>query len=339
MSDLSDLSAHARYPLLTEIQSTARRLQGKVLETPVWRWQTGAALQLDAGTQVWLKLELFQITGTFKVRGALNSIEHMDASARARGVVAASAGNHAMAVAYAAKVAGVGAKLAMPATASPARVAACREAGAEVLLLPDVHAAFDHALQLVVDEGRTMVHPYDGPLIAQGTATVGLELMRQVAGLDAVVVPVGGGGLCGGIAAAVKQINPACRVYGVEPEGADAMNRSFEVGRPQTLERVTTVADSLGAPYALDYSYGVCRQFVDGMVRVSDEAIRAAMRILYRDMKLATEPATAVSTAALLGPLRQTLAGKKVALIVCGSNLDAARFAELLAVDKPASAS
>ncbi|MDR3379511.1 threonine ammonia-lyase, partial [Cupriavidus basilensis] len=227
----------------------------------------------------------------------------------------------------------------MPATASPARVAACREAGAEVLLLPDVHAAFDHALQLVVDEGRTMVHPYDGPLIAQGTATVGLELMRQVAGLDAVVVPVGGGGLCGGIAAAVKQINPACRVYGVEPEGADAMNRSFEVGRPQTLERVTTVADSLGAPYALDYSYGVCRQFVDGMVRVSDEAIRAAMRILYRDMKLATEPATAVSTAALLGPLRQTLAGKKVALIVCGSNLDAARFAELLAVDKPASAS
>lgn len=339
MSDLSDLSAHARYPLLTEIQSTARRLQGKVLETPVWRWQTGAALQLDAGTQVWLKLELFQITGTFKVRGALNSIEHMDASARARGVVAASAGNHAMAVAYAAKVAGVGAKLAMPATASPARVAACREAGAEVLLLPDVHAAFDHALQLVADEGRTMVHPYDGPLIAQGTATVGLELMRQVAGLDAVVVPVGGGGLCGGIAAAVKQINPACRVYGVEPEGADAMNRSFEVGRPQTLERVTTVADSLGAPYALDYSYGVCHQFVDGMVRVSDEAIRAAMRILYRDMKLATEPATAVSTAALLGPLRQTLAGKKVALIVCGSNLDAARFAELLAVDKPASAS
>lgn len=339
MSDLSDLRAHARYPLLPEIQGTARRLQGKVLETPVWRWQTGAALQLDAGTEVWLKLELFQITGTFKVRGALNSIEHMDASARARGVVAASAGNHAMAVAYAAKVAGVGAKLAMPATASPARVAACREAGAEVLLLPDVHAAFDHALQLVADEGRTMVHPYDGPLIAQGTATVGLELMRQVAGLDAVVVPVGGGGLCGGIAAAVKQINPACRVYGVEPEGADAMNRSFEAGRPQTLERVTTVADSLGAPYALDYSYGVCRQFVDGMVRVSDEAIRAAMRILYRDMKLATEPATAVSTAALLGPLRQTLAGKKVALIVCGSNLDAARFAELLAVDAPASAS
>lgn len=339
MSDLSDLRAHARYPLLTEIQSTARRLQGKVLETPVWRWQTGAALQLDAGTEVWLKLELFQLTGTFKVRGALNSIEHMDASARARGVVAASAGNHAMAVAYAAKVAGVGAKLAMPATASPARVAACREAGAEVLLLPDVHAAFDHALQLVADEGRTMVHPYDGPLIAQGTATVGLELMRQVAGLDAVVVPVGGGGLCGGIAAAVKQINPACRVYGVEPDGADAMNRSFEAGRPQTLERVTTVADSLGAPYALDYSYGVCRQFVDGMVRVSDEAIRAAMRILYRDMKLATEPATAVSTAALLGPLRQTLAGKKVALIVCGSNLDAARFAELLAVDEPACAS
>ncbi|MGT2429487.1 pyridoxal-phosphate dependent enzyme [Cupriavidus basilensis] len=104
------------------------------------------------------------------------------------------------------------------------------------------------------------------------------------------------------------------------------------------MERVRTIADSLGAPYALDYSYGVCRQFVDGMVRVSDAAIRDAMRILYRDMKLATEPATAVSTAALLGPLRETLAGKRVALIVCGANLDAARFAELLAVDAPAAA-
>ncbi len=338
MSDLSDLRAQARYPTLPEIQETARRLQGKVLETPVWRWQTGAALELDAGTEVWFKLELFQLTGTFKVRGALNSIGQLSAAARARGVVAASAGNHAMAVAYAARVSGVGAKLAMPASASPARVQACREAGAEVLLLPDVHAAFAHAQQLEAQEGRTMVHPYDGPLIAQGTATVGLELMRQVAGLDAVVVPVGGGGLCAGIAAAVKQLNPACKVYGAEPEGADAMNRSFEAGRPQALERVETIADSLGAPYALDYSYGVCRQFVDGMVRVSDAATRAAMRILYRDMKLATEPATAVSTAALLGPLRKTLAGKKVALILCGANLDAARFGELLAPDAVAGA-
>ncbi|MGO4329154.1 threonine/serine dehydratase [Cupriavidus sp. 2TAF22] len=331
MSDLPELRAHASYPVLAEIQDAARYLRGKVLETPVWRWQTGAMGQFGPATEVWLKMELFQQTGTFKLRGALNGMGRLDAAARRRGVVAASAGNHAMAVAYAAMVEGVGARLVMPASASPARVAACREWGAEVVLRPDVHAAFDHAQQLAVQEGRTMIHPFDGPLVAQGTGTVGLELMRQVPGLDAVVVPVGGGGLCAGIAAAVKQINPACRVYGVEPEGADAMTRSFESGRPQVLARVNTVADSLGAPYALDYSFGVCSRFVDGMVRVSDEAIRAAMRILYRDMKLATEPATAVSTAALLGPLRERLEGKKVALVLCGANLDAARFAELLA--------
>lgn len=322
---------YAPYPTLAEIEATAARLQGKVLSTPVWPWQAGELPgRLRPGTEVWLKLELFQLTGTFKLRGALNSILQLDRPARARGVVAASAGNHAMAVAYAARVAGVSARLAMPAGASPARVEACRAWGAQVELLPDVHAAFARADALVEEEGRTMVHPYDGPLIAQGTGTVGLELMRQVASLDAVVVPVGGGGLAAGIAAAVKQINPACRVYGVEPEGADAMTRSFEAGSPQRLERVQTIADSLGAPYALPYSFGVCRRFVDAMVRVSDDALRAAMHALYRDVKLATEPATAASTAALLGPLREELGGKRVALIVCGSNLDAPTFARHL---------
>lgn len=317
------------YPTLPAIQATAARLRGKVLETPVWQWQTGAANQLAPNTEVWLKLELFQLTGTFKLRGALNSIGQLDDDARQRGVVAASAGNHAMAVAYAARVSGVEATLVMPQSASPARVTACREWGAHVVLLPDVHAAFAHAQELAA-AGRTMVHPFDGPLIAQGTATVGLELMRQVAGLDAVVVPVGGGGLCAGIAAAVKQLSPACAVYGVEPFGADAMYRSFAAGSPQVLDRVDTIADSLGPPYALEYSYGVCRQFADGIVRVSDDELRAAMRVLYRDMKLVAEPATAASTAALLGPLRETLAGRRVALIVCGSNLDPARLAGLL---------
>jgi len=337
MSNLLDLPqqlAHlyAPYPALAEIEATAARLHGKVLPTPVWQWQAGELpAQLHPATEVWLKLELFQLTGSFKLRGALNSILQLDGPARERGVVAASAGNHAMAVAYAARVAGVGARLAMPASASPARVDACRAWGAEVELLPDVHAAFARADELVVQEGRTMVHPYDGPLIAQGTGTVGLELMRQVPELDAVVVPVGGGGLCAGIAAAVKQINPACRVYGVEPEGADAMSRSFEAGAPQQLARVQTIADSLGAPYALPYSYGVCRRFADAMVRVSDDQLRAAMRWLYRDMKLAVEPATAASTAALMGPLRAALDGKRVALILCGANLDAATFSRHLA--------
>lgn len=319
------------YPSMREIMDTASRLSGKVLRTPVWHWQTGAARALlDEETEVWLKLELFQKTGTFKVRGALNSVAVLDAAARRRGIVAVSAGNHAIAAAYAAQQHGIHARVVMPQHASPARIAACRELGAEVILMPDVHEAFSRGLHIEAEEGRTMVHPFDGPLVAQGTATVGLELMQQVPDLDAVLVPVGGGGLCAGIAAAVKQLNPACAVYGVEPSGADAMHRSFRSGHPERLERVDTVADSLGAPYALDYSFSVCRRFADGMVRVSDDEICRAMVDLYRDMKLVAEPAAATATAALFGPLRERLRGKRVALIVCGSNIDPARFSELL---------
>ncbi|HEV7913486.1 MAG TPA: threonine/serine dehydratase [Albitalea sp.] len=320
------------FPTLADFRLTAARLAGQVLRTPVWRWHTGViARTLSPQTEVWLKLELFQRTGTFKLRGALNCLSVLDAAALRRGVVAASAGNHAMAVACAARAAGTDAKVVMPRHASPARIAACRADGAEVLLTGTVHDAFALAHRLVADEGRTMIHPFDGPLTAQGTGTIGLELMEQVPQLDAVVVPVGGGGLCAGIAAAVKQIDPACAVYGVEPEGADAMTRSFESGQPTTLEAVTTVADSLGAPYSLPYSFGVCRRFVDRMVRVSDDELCRGMRHLYDDMKLVAEPAAAAATAALLGPLRERLEGKRVALIICGSNIDPVRFAELLA--------
>jgi threonine dehydratase len=323
--------AQGTYPSMDDITSTARRLSGKVLRTPVWQWQTGAVKNsLGNATEVWLKLELFQKTGTFKVRGALNSIAALDPDARRRGIVAVSAGNHAIAAAYAAMTADVHAKVVMPEQASPARISACRELDAEVILMPDVHRAFERGMQIEREEARTMIHPYDGPLIAQGTATVGLELMEQVPGLDAVLVPIGGGGLCGGIAAAVKQINPSCAVYGVEPFGADAMYRSFRAGRPERLEQVDTVADSLGAPYAMDYSFGVCRRFVDDIVRVSDDEICRAMHYLYRDMKLVAEPAAATAAAALFGPLRRVCERKRVSVIVCGSNIDSGRFSELL---------
>ena len=231
----------------------------------------------------------------------------------------------------AAALAGTHAKVVMLEQSSPARIAACKASGAEILLAPDVHQAFAWAKQIAEEESRTMIHPFEGPLTAEGTSTVGLELMQQVPQLDAVIVPIGGGGLCAGIAAAVKQINPACAVYGVEPEGADSMSRSLRSGQPEKLEKVSTVADSLGAPFALPYSFGVCQRFVDDVVKVSDDALCQAMYFLFRDMKLVTEPATAASTAALLGPLKETLNGKKVGLIVCGANIDTGRYSELLA--------
>lgn len=317
-------------PSLDTIRAARERLGERVRETPAWHWR-GAAIDdaAGAGTRVFLKLELFQYTGTFKARGALLNAMALSDNAKQRGVTAVSAGNHAIAVAFAARAVGTTAKVVMPKAANPARVALCRSYGAEVVLTEDVFAAFAEVKRIEADEGRTFIHPFEGELTVLGTATVGYELCNQIENLDAVIVPVGGGGLIAGIACAVKQMQPRCKVFGVEPEGADSMSRSFVAGTPQKLERVDTIADSLAAPYALPYSFGVARQFVDEMVTIPDAAMQRAMALLFSDMKLAVEPAGAAATAALCGPLRERLDGRRVALVVCGTNTDLATFARL----------
>lgn len=318
----------ADFPSIADIRAARERLGERVRETPTWPWR-GEAVEraAGAGTQAFLKLELLQYTGTFKARGALLNALALSDDQKQRGVTAVSAGNHAIAVAFAARSVGTTAKVVMPKTANPARVALCRAYGAEVVLTDDVYAAFTEVERIQHDEGRTFIHPFEGERTVLGTATVGLELCNQVDDLDAVIVPVGGGGLIAGVACAVKQMQPHCKVYGVEPEGADSMSRSFKTGSPQKLERVATIADSLAAPYALPYSFGVARRFVDEIVTVSDDAMQRAMGLLFADMKLAVEPAGAAATAALCGPLRNTLDAKRVGLIVCGTNIDLATFA------------
>lgn len=318
-------------PDLDSIRATLARFGARILRTPVRRWDD-PPLQaaVGPGTEVWLKEELFQRTGTFKPRGALAVMLDLPPEALARGVTAVSAGNHAMAVAYSAAALGSSAKVVMPRSASPLRVSKCRAYGAEVELADDVHAAFDRVAAIAEEEGRTFVHPFEGPKTALGTATVGLELMEQLSGLDAVVVPVGGGGLIAGVAAAVKLMRPATRVYGVEPAGADTMHRSFRAGSPQRIEGVRTIADSLGAPHAAPYSFALCRRYVDDLVMVDDDALRRAMHLLFHSAKLAVEPAGAAATAALLGPLRQRLEGCRVGLVVCGANIDGVTFARHL---------
>ena len=315
-------------PTLSAIRAARERLGDRILTTPVRRWQ-GSALARAAGeeTAVFLKEELFQRAGSFKPRGALTVMLDLSPDSLRRGVTAVSAGNHAMAVGYAAQVLGTTAKVVMPKNANPFRVAACRELGATVELVEDVHQAFARVKQIEADEGRSFVHPFEGPLTALGTATLGLELVDQVTDLDAVIVPIGGGGLCAGVAAAVKLARPSCLVFGVEPEGADTMHRSFAAGSPQAIDKVRTIADSLGAPHAAPYSYGLCRRYVDELVLVDDDALRRAMRLLMTSAKLAVEPAGAAATAALCGPLAERLRGKRVGLIVCGANIDVATFA------------
>jgi threonine dehydratase len=313
-------------PALDEVRAARSRLGDRIVETPVWQWR-GDEVERCAGTRPLLKLELFQYAGSFKPRGALCNMLALSPAELARGVTAVSAGNHAMAVAYAARALGTTAKVVMPKSASPARVQACRSYGAQVVLVDDVHAAFARIEEIEAQEGRTSVHPFEGPLTALGNATLGLELCAQAPNLEAVIVPIGGGGLCAGLAAVVKQISPRTQVFGVEPEGADTMHRSFRTGKPESIDKVRTIADSLGAPHAAPYSFALCRRFVDDLVLVDDDQIRSAMKLLFRGAKLAVEPAGAASTAALCGPLRERLDGKRVALIVCGANIDAQTFA------------
>lgn len=318
-------------PSLDRIRAVRDRLGDRVRRTPSWEVQGGALGEAAAaaGARVHAKLELFQHAGSFKPRGALNVMLDLDRESLARGVTAVSAGNHAMAVGYAARALGTTAKVVMPQNANAARVAACVRMGAEVVLVADVHEAFTTAERIERDEGRTFVHPFEGRGVVEGTATVGLEMLEQMPALDMVVVPIGGGGLCAGIAAAVKQAQPSCRVVGVEPEGADSMHRSFAAGSPQSIEAVTTIADSLGAPYALPYSFAVCRRHVDDLVKVSDLELRKAMGVLFADLKLAVEPAGAATTAALLGPLRgEWPRGGNVGFVVCGANTDLSTFRE-----------
>jgi threonine dehydratase len=320
-----------RAPTLPEIEAALTRLAPLVRRTPVWEWRDDfLPARLGPGTSVNLKLELFQHSGTFKARGALMNMLTLDSAAIKRGVTAVSAGNHAAAVAYAAHSVGTNAKVVMPKTASAARIAICERYGAEIVFAEDAAAAFGLVKAIEVAEGRTFVHPFEGPVTATGTATLGLEFLRQMDDLDAVVVPIGGGGLIGGIAAAVKQAKPECLVYGVEPAGNDVIKRSVAAGRPEPARDVDTIADSLSPPFALPYSLGLIQRFVDDIVLVSDDDLTASLYLLFSRMKLAVEPAGAATTAALLGPLARALAGKKVGLIICGANIAADRFAQYL---------
>lgn len=319
-------------PTIAAIRANRERLGDLVVTTPVRRLVDDAlGAAVGATTQVWLKEELFQRTGSFKPRGALSVMLDLDPAALERGVTGVSAGNHAISLGYSARRLGTTATVVMPKNANPFRVQVCRELGATVELVDNVHDAFDRVKQIESDEGRTFVHPYEGPKTALGTASVGLEFIDQVtaagARLDAVVVAAGGGGLTAGVSCAVKQMSPGTAVYVVEPEGADSLSRSFKAGSPQAIEAVRTIADSLGAPRCEPYSYALNRQFVDEVVLVDDDQIRDAMRLLFRTAKLAVEPAGAAALAALTHPLRDRLDGKAVGLVVCGANIDPQTFA------------
>lgn len=312
---------------LDEIRSAADGLVGHVERTPVVPWHgPDLGRLLGTETRVSVKLEQFQRSSTFKPRGAITSMLAAGDEALRAGVTAFSAGNHAVATAYAAQRLGTSAHVVMLQSANPLRVAKARAYGAEVEMAADGASARARAEELVASDGRFFVHPFENRNTIRGTATLGLEWIEQDDPLDAVIVSVGGGGLISGVASAFRLLSPETRVIGVEPEGADVLQRSLEAGSPQQMPVVSTIADSLGPPASEPLTFGFCRATVHQWVRVSDAQIREAMALVYYDLNQAVEPAGATATAALIGPLREQLRGQRVGVLICGSIIDTASF-------------
>ncbi|CAM2193123.1 Phenylserine dehydratase [Paraburkholderia kururiensis] len=310
-------------PTLDDIATQHFALTPWVVRTPVFERHDFPSLE---DTIVNFKFELLQAGGSFKARGAFTNMLALDSSQRSAGVTCVSGGNHAVAVAYAAMRLGIGAKVVLFHSANPARVALCRQYKAEIVMAGSPAEAFETVRQVEAEEGRYYVHPFNGYRTVLGTATLGYEWATQTPDLDAVIVPIGGGGLAAGVATALRLANPRVHVYGVEPEGADVMSRSFAANHTVKMSHVESIADSLMAPFTEQYSYELCRRHVDRIVTVSDDALRAAMLLLFNQLKLAVEPACAAATAALVGPLRETVQGKRVGVLLCGTNIDPASF-------------
>ncbi|MFN3661715.1 threonine/serine dehydratase [Yoonia sp.] len=317
-------------PDLAAIRAAADILRDAVIATPVLpltsaRWNG----VLPDCARMTLKLELFQQAGSFKARGAYLGIMGLSPAERAAGIVAASGGNHALAVAWAAQAAGMDALICMPRATDPARVAACQALGATITLHDDMAAAFG-AMYDAAAGGRILMHPFEAPHMVLGAATCGLEYALQAPDIDTFVVPIGGGGLIAGMACAIRQARPDAQVIGVEPFGADSMFQSLQQGAPATLDSVATIADSLGAPLAMPYTFGIVQEYVDRIVRIDDAEMLRAMEIYQSTLRITAEPACAASLAAVTGPLRDELAGRHVGIIACGSNISLTRYADLM---------
>jgi len=309
-----------RVPNLDDIAAQHIALAPWVNRTPVFDQHEG----VPARGALNFKFEVLQASGTFRVRLAFCHLLALSDAQRNAGVTCVSGGNHAAAVAYAAARLGIGAKVVVLRRSNPAQIALCKRYGASVVMAEDDMHAFGIVRNIEAEEGRYFVHPFNGYRTVLGNATLGYEWVTQVPDLEAVILPVGGGGLAAGVGAALRLANPRCRVFGVEPEGADAMSRSFAADHPIRMSTRHTIADSLIAPHIEEYSFALCRRHLERIVTVSDDALRQAMLTLYEQLKLAVEPACAAPLAAFMGPLQETLAGKRVGILLAGSNLDLA---------------
>ena len=312
---------------LDEIRIAAARIAGKVHRTPLMQSER---LGERIGARLHFKCESFQKTGSFKPRGALNKVLSLSDSERGRGLVTVSAGNHAQAVAWAARVAGASAVVVMPSDAPKSKIEAVRGYGGEIVFHDDRATLFDRLNQVREERGLTFVHPFDDPVGLAGAATAGLEIVEDLPDTEVVVVPVGGGGLLGGIASAVKALSPKTRVVAVELAAGPGLAPALEAGKPIPVKRpADTLADGMTPPFVGALPLQIAREAVDEIVAVEESEIREAMRLLMTRAKLYVEASGAAATAALLAGRVRVSPGTRVVALVSGGNVDLSAVAAL----------
>ena len=312
---------------LAEIRAAAQRIAGKIHRTPLL---SSSQLAGPNRVRLHLKCENFQKTGSFKARGALNKILSLSAEERGRGLVTVSAGNHAAAVAWSARIAGCSAVVVMPVDAPKSKIDAVRGYGAEIVAHPDRATLFDKLEELRVARGLTFVHPFDDAVVLAGAGTVGLEIAEDLADVELVIVPVGGGGLMSGVASAMKQMNPRVRVVAVELEAGPGLGPSLSAGKPIPVKRPDTIADGMTPPFVGALPLAIARQAIDEIVTVTEAEIIDAMKLLMTRAKLYVEGSGAAATAALLSGKVSARQGERTIAIVSGGNVDLARVAAVV---------
>lgn len=314
-------------PQFSDIINAQSLLSTVVKKTPLERSKSFSAM---SGADVYLKLENLQTTGSFKVRGAYYKIANLTPDEVAKGVLAASAGNHAQGVAYAATKLGVKSTVFMPVFAPPLKVIATRAYGAEVVLVGDTFDdAFEAAAEFGEKSGATFVHPFNDPYIIAGQGTVGLEIFEQLRDVDDVLVPIGGGGLIAGIAIALKQLNPRIRIIGVEADGAQSMKVSVEKGEPVILNSVHTIADGIAVKSPGNLTFQVTKDLVDELLVVNDAEMARTAYLLLQRAKILTEPAGVAAMAAVLYG-KTNLKGRKVVPVISGGNINMSILEQIL---------
>lgn len=313
-----------------DVRAARERISPFVHRTPVL---TSRQIDERVGCRVFFKCETFQRVGAFKARGAFSRLTLLTPEERDRGVVAFSSGNHAQAVALAARELGVRATIVMPLDAPASKVAATRGYGARVVLYDRIGGEDREAIarKLVDEEGATLVPPFDDDAVIAGQGTLGLELLEDVPDLEVIVTPCGGGGLLSGVALAAKGTNPAIRLYGVEPEAGGDVKRSLEIGEPVTIPLPATIADALQTTRPAERTLAILSRLTEGIVTVTDLELQRAMALLGSRMKLVVEPGGAAAFAALLHGHVPDVSGRRVGIVLSGGNVDLERFGSLVA--------